>query len=148
MIGFHMLCHRDAEMARALAGRPFPQYFEALARVSREWKEGVDSKDRRDYGKSMAKLKTTTLKSQIESGGDRVGTPSEIVETNRRVVDEVGQFEHASRQIDFGALDFGEARKSMRLFAREAMPGFWSSADATATERRIAATKEVARANF
>jgi hypothetical protein len=36
----------------------------------------------------------------------------------------MGKFEHASLQINFGAIDLREAQKSMRLFATEVMPEF------------------------
>ena len=39
----------------------------------------------------------------------------------------IGKFEHASLQINFGALDVREAQKSMRLFAAEVMPAFAKS---------------------
>ena len=42
----------------------------------------------------------------------------------RRFEDTMGKFEHASLQINFGTLDFAEAQKSMRLFAREVIPAF------------------------
>ena len=40
------------------------------------------------------------------------------------VIDSFGPFEHASLQINFGAIDFAEAQNSMRLFASEVMPAF------------------------
>jgi hypothetical protein len=40
----------------------------------------------------------------------------------------IGKFEHASLQINFGALDVREAQKSMRLFAAEVMPAFTEAA--------------------
>jgi hypothetical protein len=40
------------------------------------------------------------------------------------VIGAIGKFEHASLQINFGALDVREAQKSMRLFAAEVMPAF------------------------
>ena len=48
----------------------------------------------------------------------------EIKDIIRRFKSTIGPFEHASLQINFGTLDFGEAQKSMRLFAREVMPEF------------------------
>jgi hypothetical protein len=40
----------------------------------------------------------------------------------------IGPFEHASLQINFGALDVREAQKSMRLFAAEVIPHFTAGA--------------------
>jgi hypothetical protein len=45
----------------------------------------------------------------------------------------IGKFEHASLQINFGALDLREAQKSMRLFATQVMPEF---AEAASPARR------------
>ena len=50
--------------------------------------------------------------------------PDEIKTIIRRFQSEIGAFEHASLQINFGALDFAEAQKSMRLFGREIIPAF------------------------
>ena len=69
-------------------------------------------------------MKNSTLESQIESGGAWVGTPDEIKAIIRRFRDSVGEFEHASLQINFGTLDIAEAQKSMRLFAKEVIPAF------------------------
>jgi hypothetical protein len=46
------------------------------------------------------------------------------------VVETIGTFEHASLQINFGALDLREAQRSMRLFAAEVMPEFADAAPA------------------
>ena len=69
-------------------------------------------------------MKNFTLDTQIEAGGAWVGTPAEIKTIIRRLENTIGKFEHASLQINFGTLDFAEAQKSMRLFAREVMPEF------------------------
>ncbi len=69
-------------------------------------------------------MKNFTLESQIEAGGAWVGTPDEIKTVIRRLESTVGKFEHASLQINFGTLDFAEAQKSMRLFAKEVLPAF------------------------
>ncbi len=124
MIAFHMFCHEDAARARAIARRPFQDYFEALAESAGEWTHGVASKDYKGYDESMARMKAFTLESQIESGGAWIGTPDEIKAIIRRFTAAVGPFEHASLQINFGTLDAAEAQRSMRLFAREVMPAF------------------------
>ena len=67
-------------------------------------------------------MKNFTLDTQIEAGGALVGTPDEIKAIIRRFESTIGKFEHASLQINFGTLDFAEAQKSMRLFAREVIP--------------------------
>jgi hypothetical protein len=69
-------------------------------------------------------MKNFTLENQIESRGALVGTPDEIKAIIHRLEDSVGKIEHASLQINFGTLDFAEAQKSMRLFAKEVIPAF------------------------
>ena len=124
MIAFHMFCHEDARLAREIARPPFEEYFRALNEAVGDRARGTTSKDYRDYDKSMRRLRSFTLDGQIEAGGAWVGTPDEIKTIIRRVTDSMGKFEHASLQINFGAIDLREAQKSMRLFAAEVMPEF------------------------
>ena len=124
MVAFHMFCHEDARLAREIARPPFEEYFRALNEAVGDWARGTTSKDYRDYDTSMRRLRSFTLDGQIEFGGAWVGTPDEIKAIIRRVLASIGKFEHASLQINFGALDVREAQKSMRLFAAEVMPEF------------------------
>jgi alkanesulfonate monooxygenase SsuD/methylene tetrahydromethanopterin reductase-like flavin-dependent oxidoreductase (luciferase family) len=124
MVAVHMFCHEDSRRAREIARRPFDIYFEALVESAGEWTQGMTSKDYRGYDESIAKMRKFDLESQIESGGAWVGTPDEIKAIIRRFESRTGPFEHASLQINFGTLDFAEAQRSMRLFAREVMPAF------------------------
>src|SRR5271163_1251801 len=124
MIAFHMFCHEDARQAREIPRRQFEDYFAALFEAAGEWTQGTASKDYRGYDEAINRMKNFTLETQIETGGALVGTPDEIKAIIRRFQDEVGKFEHASLQINFGTLDFTEAQKSMRLFAREVIPEF------------------------
>jgi alkanesulfonate monooxygenase SsuD/methylene tetrahydromethanopterin reductase-like flavin-dependent oxidoreductase (luciferase family) len=123
MFAFHMFCHEDASLARQIARGPFDSYFKALNEVTADWGV-VSSKDYVDYDKKSAMRGHITLESQIEGGGAWVGTPAEVTSAIRRAMDRFGQFEHASVQINFSDLDFGEAQRSMRLFAKEVMPTF------------------------
>jgi alkanesulfonate monooxygenase SsuD/methylene tetrahydromethanopterin reductase-like flavin-dependent oxidoreductase (luciferase family) len=135
MVAFHMFCHEDAHMAREIARPPFEEYFRALNEGIGDWPRGTASKDYRDYDKSMKRLRSFTLDSQIESGGAWVGTPDEIKAIIHRSIDTMGGFEHASLQINFGNIDIGEAQKSMRLFASRVMPEFTTSASAASARR-------------
>ncbi len=135
MVAFHMFCHEDARLAREIARPPFEEYFRALNEAAGDWSRGTTSKDYRDYDTSMRRLRSFTLDGQIDAGGAWVGTPDEITAIIRRVTGAIGKFEHASLQINFGALDLREAQKSMRLFAAEVMPAF---AEATAQARQPA----------
>jgi alkanesulfonate monooxygenase SsuD/methylene tetrahydromethanopterin reductase-like flavin-dependent oxidoreductase (luciferase family) len=122
MIAFHMFCHADGAKAREISVRPIEDYFAAIAGATREWTEGLTSKDYQLYPDTMKKVAVATLPSQIESGGAWVGSPAEIDGIIERLVDRIGPFEHASLQINFGELPFEEAQRSMRLFAAEVMP--------------------------
>jgi alkanesulfonate monooxygenase SsuD/methylene tetrahydromethanopterin reductase-like flavin-dependent oxidoreductase (luciferase family) len=125
MVAFHMFCHEDPKRAREVPRRAFDMYFEALWESAGEWAQGsAKSKDYEGYDKSIGRMKGFSLEGQIETGGAWVGTPDEIKATIRRFEANVGKFEHASLQINFGMLDFAEAQQSMRLFAREVMPEF------------------------
>jgi alkanesulfonate monooxygenase SsuD/methylene tetrahydromethanopterin reductase-like flavin-dependent oxidoreductase (luciferase family) len=135
MVAFHMFCHEDARLAREIARPPFEEYFRALNEAAGDWSRGTTSKDYRDYDTSMRRLRSFTLDGQIDAGGAWVGTPDEITAIIRRVTGAIGKFEHASLQINFGALELREAQKSMRLFAAEVMPAF---AEATAQARQPA----------
>jgi alkanesulfonate monooxygenase SsuD/methylene tetrahydromethanopterin reductase-like flavin-dependent oxidoreductase (luciferase family) len=124
MVAFHMFCHEDARLAREIARGPLEEYFRALNEAVGDWTRGTTSKDYRDYDKSMRRLRSFTLESQIESGGAWIGTPDEIKAIIRRVLVSIGRFEHASLQINYGTIDVREAQRSMRLFASQVMPEF------------------------
>jgi alkanesulfonate monooxygenase SsuD/methylene tetrahydromethanopterin reductase-like flavin-dependent oxidoreductase (luciferase family) len=124
MIAFHMFCHENAKLAREIPRRQFEDYFAALFESAGEWTQGTSSKDYKGYDVSISRMKNFTLETQIEAGGAWVGTPDEIKATIRRLEGVIGKFEHASLQINFGTLDFAEAQKSMRLFAKNVIPEF------------------------
>ena len=127
MIAVHMFCHEDSRRAREIPRAQFEDYFLALFESAGEWTKGMSSKDYQGYDESISRMKNFTLESQIEAGGAWVGTPDEIKAIIRRFEAAVGGIEHASLQINFGTLDFAEAQRSMRLFAREVLPAFSSA---------------------
>jgi alkanesulfonate monooxygenase SsuD/methylene tetrahydromethanopterin reductase-like flavin-dependent oxidoreductase (luciferase family) len=124
MIAFHMFCHEDAKRAREIPRPQFEDYFVALFESAGEWTKGTASKDYKGYDESIGRMKNFTLENQIDSRGAFVGTPDEIKGIIRDFEQKNGKFEHASLQINFGTLDFAEAQKSMRLFAKEVIPAF------------------------
>jgi len=67
-----------------------------------------------------------TFESQVEKGDAWIGTPAEIRKSIAAYDRDVGGFESASLQVNFGMIGQAEAEQSMTLFAREAMPHFKS----------------------
>jgi hypothetical protein len=85
---------------------------------------GVSSRDYPNYQKMIQSISEETFESQVEKSAAWIGTPDDIrhaIETYDR---EVGGFESASLQVNFGLIGRAEAEQSMRLFAREVMPHF------------------------
>jgi hypothetical protein len=72
----------------------------------------------------MARMEASRLEGQIESGSAWIGTPDEINRLIARNVEVMGPFEHASMQVNFTNLDFVEAVRSLRLFARDVLPNW------------------------
>jgi len=124
MIAFHMFCHEDAQLAREIPRKSFDDYFRLIFEASQDWTTGTSSKDYKGYDQLIMKLKGLSLESQIESGSALVGTPDEVKALVAKNVELYGDFEHASLQINFGSIPYEDARRSMRLFAREVMPMF------------------------
>lgn len=124
MVAFHMFCHRDSEKARRIARGPFDLYFDAMNECTRDWADGQESKDYKDYSASMKKLQAVTLEDQIETGGAWVGTPDEIARTIVGIVDTIGPFEHASLQVNFGDMSYEHAKESLGLFCSSVLPSF------------------------
>lgn len=122
MVAFHMFCDEDSGRARELARDSFDLYFAALSESSSAWIDGPQSKDYRDYDKSMKKLTSVTMEDQIASGGAWIGSPAEIKNKIREVREAIGTFEHASLQVNFGDLRYDVARRSMELFCRDVAP--------------------------
>jgi alkanesulfonate monooxygenase SsuD/methylene tetrahydromethanopterin reductase-like flavin-dependent oxidoreductase (luciferase family) len=121
MVAFHMFCHEDSRRAREIAFGPLESYLSAIAESASDWVTGPASKDYRDYDKTIAKMKSVTPESQVESGAAWIGTPDEIIGCIERAVETTGPFEHASLQINFGNLDQEAASQSLRLFANKVM---------------------------
>jgi alkanesulfonate monooxygenase SsuD/methylene tetrahydromethanopterin reductase-like flavin-dependent oxidoreductase (luciferase family) len=124
MIAFHMFCHEDKRLAREIPRKSFDDYFRLIYEASGDWASGTKSKDYKGYDQLVTKLKGLSLESQIESGSALVGTPDEVKAIIAHNIELYGDFEHASLQINYGSITYEDARRSMRLFAREVMPAF------------------------
>jgi alkanesulfonate monooxygenase SsuD/methylene tetrahydromethanopterin reductase-like flavin-dependent oxidoreductase (luciferase family) len=124
MLAFHMFCHDDADEAVRIARDPLNGYLRSLADAASDWTTGTSSKDYPGYEKMIAKLRDDSFESNVALGSAWVGTPHHIAAQIRRYIEEVGDFEIASLQVNFGTIPYAEAKKSIKRFAREVMPEF------------------------
>jgi len=85
---------------------------------------GASSRDYPNYDKMIASLDAETFESQVEKRAAWIGTPDQIRAAIAAYDREVGGFEIASLQVNFGMIERSEAEASMRLFASEVMPQF------------------------
>jgi alkanesulfonate monooxygenase SsuD/methylene tetrahydromethanopterin reductase-like flavin-dependent oxidoreductase (luciferase family) len=122
MLAFHMFCHEDREEAVRLAREPLNLYLKSLVDAASGWATGTSSADYKGYDKMIEALSKETFETQTEKGAAWVGTPDDIVETVRRIDDEVGGFDLASLQVNFYTLGFAESAASMRLFGEKVIP--------------------------
>lgn len=124
MLAFHMFCHADRDEAIRIARRPLNNYLKSIVEAASDWTTGVASKDYAGYDKIIAKLAGETIESQMASGAALIGSPDDIARQINQYLGEVGAFEIASLQVNFGDLDYQTAAPSMRLFAHEVLPRF------------------------
>ncbi len=124
MIAVHMFCHEDFAPRPRNPARPVRGLLPGAVRIRRRVDQRHLVEGLPGYDELISRMKNFTLETQIEAGGAWVGTPDEIKAIIRRFEAAVGGIEHASLQINFGTLDFAEAQRSMRLFAREVLPAF------------------------
>lgn len=127
MLAFHMYCEPDGARAREFASPRLDAYLHSLVDGASDWLEGMSSSDYPGYDKVIAALRASNAQEQIAAGGAWIGAPDEIAATIARVRDELGEFEHASLQVNFNTMPYEPALASMRLFAREVMPRFTAS---------------------
>ena len=124
MLAFHMYCAETTAQAAAVARAPLNQYLKSIVDAASGFLSGVSSRDYPNYQKTIEGLARETFESQVEKGLAWIGTPEEI----RAAIDayhrDIGGFECASLQVNFGMIGRAEAETSIRLFAREVMPYF------------------------
>ena len=124
MLAFHMYCAETTAQAAAVARAPLNQYLKSIVDAASGFLSGVSSRDYPNYQKTIEGLARETFESQVEKGLAWIGTPEEV----RAAIDayhrDIGGFECASLQVNFGMIGRAEAETSIRLFAREVMPYF------------------------
>ena len=123
MLAFHMFCNASRERALELARPQLDAYLKSIVEAATDWTNGASSKDYPNYDKMIIALSEETADAQIEKGGAWIGTPDDILTAARSYSRQVGGFDTASLQVNFGDLDVESAEASMRLFAREVLPG-------------------------
>ncbi len=124
MLAFHMLCADSRAKAAAIARAPLNQYLKSIVNAASGWLSGVSSRDYPNYQKMIQAISEETFELQVEKGAAWIGTPEDIRSAIANYDREVGGFELASLQVNFGMISRAEAEESMRLFAREVMPHF------------------------
>jgi natural product biosynthesis luciferase-like monooxygenase protein len=127
MLAFHMYCAETTAEAVAVARDPLNQYLKSIVDAASDWISGVSSRDYPNYEKMIRALAQETFESQVEKCSAWVGTPDEIRRAIGHYEREVGGFEVASLQVNFGQISLAQAEASLRLFAREVMPHFTRS---------------------
>jgi natural product biosynthesis luciferase-like monooxygenase protein len=124
MLAFHMFCTETREKAAAIAREPLNIYLKSIVAAASDWMSGVASKDYPNYQKMIEIISKETFETQVEKGSAWIGTPDDIRKAIAQYDSEVGGFESASLQVNFGMIPFAEAEASMKLFAHEVVPHF------------------------
>jgi natural product biosynthesis luciferase-like monooxygenase protein len=124
MLAFHMYCADTREKAAAIAREPLNQYLKSIVDAASGWLSGVSSRDYPNYQKTIQIIAAETFESQVEKGSAWIGAPDDIRSAITAYDREVGGFESASLQVNFGMISVADAKDSMQLFAREVMPCF------------------------
>ena len=146
MLAFHMFCAETREKAAAIAREPLNIYLKSIVNAASDWMSGVSSADYPNYQKMIEIISRETFELQIEKGAAWIGAPDDIRKAVAAYHAEVGGFESASLQVNFGMIPQQEAEELITLFAREVMPYFKSALtegrhpmSATATIAAVAA---------
>ena len=123
MLAFHMYCCESEAQARADSEADLNYYLSSVVEASSDWTGGeFSTKDYPGYDKMIAEFAKESWQTQVDKGVAWIGTPKRLVEMIRGYAAEVGGWEIASMQVNFGVMAKDKAEASMRLFAKEVMP--------------------------
>ena len=122
MLAMHMYCAPTEAEARAATEADLEYYLRSVVEAASDWTGGASTKDYPGYDKLIAEFAKETWQSQVDKGVAWIGTPAKLVEMIRAYDAEVGGFEVASMQVNFGRMPVEIAEASMRLFSAEVMP--------------------------
>jgi alkanesulfonate monooxygenase SsuD/methylene tetrahydromethanopterin reductase-like flavin-dependent oxidoreductase (luciferase family) len=123
MLAFHMFCNPDAKKAADVAREPLNRYLRAIVDATKAWKN-LASKDYPGYDKMVDVMEKENFDTQVAGGGAWVGTPAQLIDQIEGYREDVGGFEIASMQVNFGHVPGNEAERSMRLFGEKVIPHF------------------------
>ena len=124
MLAFHMYCARSEAQARADSEADLDYYLSSVVEAASDWTGGASTKDYPGYDKMIAEFAKESWQTQVDKGVAWIGTPKRLVEMIRGYAAEVGGWDVASMQVNFGTMPRDKAEGSMRLFSREVMPFF------------------------
>jgi alkanesulfonate monooxygenase SsuD/methylene tetrahydromethanopterin reductase-like flavin-dependent oxidoreductase (luciferase family) len=121
MLAFHMYCAESETAARADSEDDLNYYLRSVVEAASDWTGGASTKDYPGYDKLIAEFAKETWESQVGKGVAWIGTPDKLRPMIKSYWDEVGGWEIASMQVNFGTMSCDKAERSMRLFSREVM---------------------------
>ncbi len=122
MLAFHMYCAASEQQAREDSEADLNYYLSSVVEASSDWTGGASTKDYPGYDKMIAEFAKESWATQVDKGVAWIGTPKRLIEMIRGYAAEVGGWEIASMQVNFGVMPKAKAEASMRLFASEVMP--------------------------
>jgi alkanesulfonate monooxygenase SsuD/methylene tetrahydromethanopterin reductase-like flavin-dependent oxidoreductase (luciferase family) len=121
MLAFHMYCNPSEAAAREATEADLNYYLSSVVEAASDWTGGASTKDYPGYDKLIATFAKETWQSQVDKGVAWIGTPQKIAGMIRAYAAEVGGWDIASMQVNFGRMPQATAEASMRLFSREVM---------------------------
>ena len=122
MLAFNMFCAPSRQDAERIAKHDHEHYLKAIADGAKEWGTGAFSHDYPNYQKMYAALSSENYETTVAKRTAWIGTPDDIRAAAAQYYREC-EFDSASLQVNFGNLPLKDAQASMRLFAKEVMPG-------------------------
>ena len=122
MLAFHMFCDRSEADARAKTESDLDYYLRSVVEAASDWTGGASTKDYPGYDKLIEAFSKETWQTQVDKGVAWIGTPDKLVAMIEAYAAEVGGWDIASMQVNFGRMPVATAEASMRLFSSEVMP--------------------------
>ena len=119
MLAFHMFCDEDEAAARAKTEDDLNYYLRSVVEAASDWTGGASTKDYPGYDKLIDVFSKETWQTQVDKGVAWIGAPERLRDMIKSYHDEVGGFDIASMQVNFGTIPVDAAEASMRLFSEK-----------------------------